>query len=98
MTYARAEQLTSDEAGFYQAMLRRFPERGGPPDAGWQPAGAAVLTASIEETAGPKAESCCPVMNFFATAEAAEAFRAAHAEMSGGVGAGRQVNHRAAAD
>ena len=35
MTYQRAEQLTPQEAGFYQAILRAFPKRGSPPDAAW---------------------------------------------------------------
>ncbi len=35
MTYQRAEQLTPQEAGFYQAILCQFPARGGPPDAAW---------------------------------------------------------------
>ena len=51
----------------------------------WDPPTAAVLTASIEEAAGPKAESCCPVMNFFATPEAAGAYRAAHPQVAGRV-------------
>ncbi|MGD9891766.1 MAG: alkylmercury lyase family protein [Dehalococcoidia bacterium] len=185
MTYARAEQLTADDATFYQTILREFPRRGGPPDAAWlaaeaaargldaeatlahlaqhdlivrdpatgtirsmypfsaaptphrvsvegarpvyamcavdalgipfmlerdaviesldpttdmpirvevrggearwEPPTAAVLTASIEEAQGPKAISCCPVINFFATAEAAEAYRAAHPAVAGRV-------------
>ena len=51
----------------------------------WEPATAAVLTASLDDLVGPKAQSCCPVMNFFATAEAAEAYRAAHPEVAGRV-------------
>ncbi|MGD9891911.1 MAG: alkylmercury lyase family protein [Dehalococcoidia bacterium] len=182
MTHQRAEQFTAQEADFYQAILREFPRRGGPPDAAWliaeatvpgldaetvlarlavqdlivrhprtgailsmypfsgvptphrvstsggepvysmcaidalgipfmldqdaviesvdpttgtpirievrdgwarwEPATAAVLTASLEDAAGPKAESRCPVINFFATAEAAEAYRAAHPEVA----------------
>ena len=185
MTYARAEQLTADDAAFYQAILREFPRRGGPPDAAWlaaeaaargldaeptlarlaehdlivrdpatgairsmypfsamptphrvsveggrpvyamcaidalgipfmlerdaviesldpttdtpirvevrggaarwDPPSAAVLTASSEGAGGPKAERCCPVMNFFATAEAAEAYHAAHPAVAGRV-------------
>lgn len=181
MTYARAEQLTSQEAGFYQAILRQFPERGGPPDAAWlaaeaeshgldaeaalarlaehdllvrddagaivsmypfsgvptphrvtvaggtpvysmcaidalgipfmlgtdavtesvdpttdtpirvavrggraqwEPATAAFLTASIDTAQGPKAQTCCQVMNFFA---AAEAYRANNPGLDGRV-------------
>ena len=185
MTYQRTEQLTAQEAGFYQAVLREFPRRGGPPNAAWlaaeaarhgldaehalarlvehdlivrdpasgailsmypfsavptphrvtvaggapvysmcaidalgipfmldrdaviesvdptsntrirvevrdgrarwQPATAAVLTASVDDAQGPKAQLCCPLMNFFATAEAAEAYRAAHAAVAGRV-------------
>ena len=51
----------------------------------WQPASAAVLTASIDDVQGPKAQRCCPTMNFFATAAAAEAYRAAHPEVAGRV-------------
>ena len=185
MTSERAQQLGGPEAGFYQAMLREFPARGGPPDAAWlaaeaatrgldaaaalarleeydlivrdpatgaivslypfsgvptphrvtvaggstvysmcaidalgipfmlgadaviesvdpttgtpirvavrddrarwKPATAAVLTASLEDAVGPKAQRCCPVMNFFATVAAAEAYRAAHPQVAGRV-------------
>jgi hypothetical protein len=185
MTSQRAEQLSGPEGTFYQALLRAFPERGGPPDAAWlsaaaaaheldaettlarfvehdlivrdpttgaiasmypfsglptphrvtvdggspvysmcaidalgipfmlgtdaviesvdptsnapirvevrggqahwDPRTAAVLTAPIDTAQGPKAQSCCPVMNFFATAAAAEAYRAAHPQLAGRV-------------
>jgi hypothetical protein len=49
----------------------------------WQPETAAVLTAALEDVVGPKAASCCPIMHFFATAEAAEAYRLAHPHAKG---------------
>jgi hypothetical protein len=51
----------------------------------WDPPTAAVLTASLEDADGPKAVTCCPEMNFFATAEAAEAYHRRHPELSGRV-------------
>src|SRR5215207_11592510 len=35
MTSERAAQLGAPEAGFYQALLREVPRRGGPPDGAW---------------------------------------------------------------
>ncbi len=51
----------------------------------WEPASAVVLTAAIDHAQGPKAQSCCPVMHFFATAEAAEAYRASNHAIDGRV-------------
>lgn len=51
----------------------------------WDPPTAAVLAAAIEEAAGPKATVVCPIINFFATAEAAEAYQRAHPEAGGRV-------------
>lgn len=53
--------------------------------ASWQPATAAVLTAALEDVVGPKAANCCPIMHFFATAAAAEAYRLAHPQAKGRV-------------
>jgi hypothetical protein len=51
----------------------------------WDPPTAAVLTASLEDVEGPKAITCCPAMNFFATAEAATDYQRSHPELSGRV-------------
>ena len=51
----------------------------------WEPPTTAVLTASLEDVDGPKAITCCPEMNFFATTEAAEEYHRGHPEISGRV-------------
>jgi len=51
----------------------------------WDPPTAAVLTASLEDVDGPKAVTCCPEMNFFATTTAAEDYHRSHPELSGRV-------------
>jgi hypothetical protein len=49
----------------------------------WEPATTVVLTVSLEQIVGTKAETCCPLMNFFASAANAEAYRDRQCQVAG---------------